>query len=474
MGQEIDSTQFTEHDYSCFLQHLERETALLSDLLRKGGMSSRGPFTGCELEGWLVYPDMSPAPLNEAFLARLDDPASCAELALFNVEFNSPVLPLRGAALSDLERALSHVQNRARAVAESLGVELLLIGALPTLRESQLNLSNISNLNRYRVLNEQVLATREGQPIHLNIAGRQHLVAVHDDVMLEAATTSFQVHWQVPMDDACRYYNATLIASAPVVAIAANSPFVFGMDLWAETRIPLFEQSIPVGSYRDGLHGPLHRVSFGTGWARESIAEVFKENLEHFPVLLPVVSTTDPMLFAHLRLHNGTVWRWNRPLVGFDADGTPHIRFEHRAMPAGPTVADMVANAAFFYGLVESLAAETDLTGRDFAEARDNFYLAAQHGLDARLTWREKHLPGARLIADWLLPKAREGMEQLGLNTEDIHHYLGIIEARAACGQTGCEWQRRYIARRPGAFAEMTRQYLENQRTGRPVHEWTL
>jgi gamma-glutamyl:cysteine ligase YbdK (ATP-grasp superfamily) len=474
MGQEIGITQFTETDHARFLEKLQTETELLAELIRRGELSSRGPLTGFELEGWLVYPDMSPAPLNEAFLERYNDPASSAELARYNVEFNSPVLPLATTVLTDLKQELGDIQARARVVANSLGVELLLIGSLPTLREPHLSLSNLSDLNRYRLLNDRILASRRGQAIPLNIVGRQHLVALHEDVMPEAAATSFQLHWQIPLEDACRYYNAALIASAPVVAIAANSPFVFGTDLWAETRIALFEQAIPVGSYQDGLHGPLHRVSFGTGFARASIAEVFIENLEHFPVLLAYVSPTDPARFTHLKLHNGTIWRWNRPLVGADEDGTPHIRLEHRPLPAGPTIPDMVANAALFYGLVESLASDIDSPKLDFAQTRDNFYLAARHGLGARLIWQGKHLTAARLLADRLLPKAREGLEHLGLGADDIGHYLGIIEARNFNGQTGCEWQRRYISKHPGAFADMTSRYLEHQQSGKPVHEWSV
>jgi len=472
MGQEIDRTQFAERDCLRFLQYLEQETASFSKLLQQGGVSSAGPVAGCELEGWLVRPDMSPAPINEDFLNRFEDPASSAELARFNVEFNTPALPLRGSVLAELHGVLDSVLERARAAAESLGVELLLIGILPTLQDSQLNLANLSNLNRYRALNEQIVAARQGQPIRLNICGHQHLESVHDDVMLEAATTSFQIHWQIPAEHSLRYYNAALIASAPAVAVSANSPFLFGFDLWAETRIPLFEQAIPVGGYRGAAHGPLHRVSFGTGWARQSIAEVFEENLQHFPVLLPILFATDPAQFSHLRLHNGTIWRWNRPLVGFDSDGTPHVRLEHRTIPAGPTVVDMVANAAFFYGLVESLIEEVEPPTLGFAEAKDNFYLAARHGLSATLIWGGEHRPLASLIARQLMPRARCGLEKLAISTADIDHYLGIIEARVVSGRTGSEWQRNFIARHPGEFRAMTREYLNNQLGGQPVHEW--
>lgn len=474
MGQEISGTTFSAADASLFMQRLERETALLKEMLDTGRVSSCGPSAGCELEAWLVDRDMNPAPVNQEFLVRLDDPASSPELAKFNVEFNTSPLFLGRSVLTELAAQLDRILANARATGDRLGLHLLLIGILPTVEDGQLNIGNLSELNRYRLLNERILASRQGQPVRLNISGQQPLVSVHGDVMLEAAATSFQIHWQLPAQDTVRYFNAALIASAPIVAVSANSPFLFGHDLWAETRIPLFEQAVPAGGYRGAAQGPLRRVGFGTGWARKSIAEVFEENLQHFPVLLPVLFPTEASRFAHLRLHNGTIWRWNRPLVGFDEDGTPHIRLEHRTMPAGPTVVDMVANAAFFVGLVESLATGEVSPGLSFAQVKDNFYLAARQGLKASFSWREEHIPAPALILRCLLPQARQGLQQLGIDREDSDRYLAIIERRVASRQTGSEWQRQFIDRHRGEFPAMTREYLHHQRSGQPVHEWPL
>jgi hypothetical protein len=252
MGQEIKNTRFSAFDERCFSERLRLETTLLTELIQGDELSSQGGLTGFELEGWLVQSDMTPAPINDAFIHAYNDPGTTHELAQFNVEFNSPVFSLHGDVLTELDGWLAGILAKGHTIARSLGAELLFIGCLPTLEESHLCLANMSRLNRYQVLNERILAARNGQRISLNISGRQHLEALHNDVMLEAATTSFQLHWQIPHQQACRYYNAALQASAPVLAVAANSPYVFAHDLWAETRIALFEQSLPVQSCRLG------------------------------------------------------------------------------------------------------------------------------------------------------------------------------------------------------------------------------
>ncbi|HYE37022.1 glutamate--cysteine ligase [Methylocaldum sp.] len=475
MGQEIAKAQFSDTDFDNFRQRLGEETALLSRYVREGRCSSQGPITGFELEAWLVDPDMNPAPVNAAFLEAFNGELACPELAKFNVEFNSTPQFVRGEVLSRVHSDLADLWRRAYMAAESLGVNLLAIGILPTVPAAALNLSNISELNRFRALNEQILSARRQQPLKLDISGHQHLTLEHQDVMLEAAATSFQIHLQVPLERVRDYFNTAILISAPLVAVSANSPFLFGKDLWSETRIPLFEQAVDSGGYRDASHGPLHRVGFGSDYARSAISEVFEENLQHYPVLLPILSETPPEQFAHLRLHNGTIWRWNRPLIGFDPDGRPHIRVEHRVIPAGPSIVDMVANAAFFYGLIECLANEQSGPPIPFAQAKDNFHQAARYGLDAHMVWQNgEKLPLRSWLLHELLPKAEFGLKRLGLAEADIAYYLGIVQQRALSGQTGSEWQRRFIAKYPGEFSIMTREYLKRQKSGEPVHQWPL
>jgi gamma-glutamyl:cysteine ligase YbdK (ATP-grasp superfamily) len=474
MGQEIRKTRFTKRDFACFHDRLRDETALLLGLIRDGGCSQAGPVAGVEIETWLVDARMNAAPVNAAFLKALADPLASPELAKFNVEFNTEPLMLRGDALSRLHDALDALWTRGRAVARQCGADLLMIGILPTLDESIMTVDNMSDLKRYRALNEQVLKLW-GKPIELDVAGRQHLRSRHSNVMLESAATSFQLHIQTPLTMARAVFNASVIASAPLVAVSGNAPYLFGMDLWEETRIPLFEQSVAVGGYDGAAHGPVRRVSFGSGYVRKDIGECFEENLAHFPVLLPILFDTPPEKFAHLRLHNGTIWRWNRPLVGFDADGTPHIRIEHRVIPAGPSLVDSVANAAFYYGLVEWLRTDATQPVLAFAEARDNFYQAARFGLQAQTLWldRKKQRMQA-LVCDTLLPGAEEGLRRLAIDDRDSRRYLGIIDARVRSGRTGADWQRRYMQRDGASFGAMTAAYHRHQQHDVPVHDWEI
>ncbi|SFM33072.1 hypothetical protein SAMN05421721_1037 [Ectothiorhodospira mobilis] len=475
MGQEIQQTRFSPRDFTRFRERLAAETRLAREMAAGGAFDAGPPVAGFEIEVCLLDAREAPAPVNAAFLERMNDPLATLELARFNVELNTRPHPLEGTVLSSLHRELTATWRRAEAAAESMGCHAFMTGILPTLDPQHLCPAYMSDMKRYRALNRQVLQARQGRPIHLDIKGREHLVMDQRDVMLEAATTSFQIHLQTPLDTAHRVYNAAILASAPLVAAAANAPFLFGRDLWDETRIPLFEQAVETGGYGDVARGPLRRVSFGSGFARESILECFEENLEHFPPLLPLCEDAPPEQFVHLRLHNGTLWRWNRPLIGFDASGRPHIRIEHRGIPAGPTLVDSLANAAFFYGLVEDLL--THPGGPEgimaFATARDNFYQAARLGLEAPLHWEGDTPMKARdLILDRLLPRARHGLRRLGLDAGDRDDYLGILAARVDSGQNGARWQRDFAAAHGRDATALVRACRQRQTGDRPVHTW--
>jgi hypothetical protein len=477
MGQEIGRTQFTDADFTEYAECLCRETELLGEWFQDAAFSTRDRTGGFELEAWLIDAAARPRPVNAEFLAQLDDPMVVPELARFNVELNDHPQHLWGSALSRFEASLGATWTRCLRVAESMGVRLLMIGILPTLREEDLTQANMSDLRRYRALNEQVLRLREGRPLELDIQGREHLKAVHGDVMLESATTSLQLHLKVHPRHALRAYNAAQVISAPMVAVTANSPFLFHHDLWDETRIPLFEQSVAVGGIAGASHGPLRRVTFGSGYVRDSLYECFLENQQHYPVLLPMRFNEGVERMAHLRLHNGTIWRWNRPLIGFDYDGIPHLRIEHRVAPGGPTVADVIANAAFFFGLMQALMdADTPIENCvAFSQARDNFYAAARHGLNAQVNWGESQRGSLRaLLLSELLPLARGGLAALEIDTMDSEHYLGIIEQRARRAATGADWQRAWVARHGADMTALTEAYFRHQQEGQPVHEWDV
>lgn len=495
MGQEIAFSQFDKSDFDRFYQNLKQETELLNKLIKQKACSTRSPVAGFEIEAWILDKELQPSPINESFLASLNNPLAFAELAKFNIELNSTPTPLAGNVFSRMHKQLQSTWDSAYQHAETLEHQLIMIGTLPTLKQSELSLGHMSDLNRYRALNEQILQAR-GKPINLDIIGNQHLKLDHDDVMLESATTSFQIHIQLPLDIAHHFYNASIIASAPMVALCANAPYVFGKDLWDESRIPLFEQAIEIGGYDGAAQGPIKRVSFGTDYVRKSIIECFDENLAHFPVLLPASLDAPKEAFAHLKLHNGTIWRWNRPLVGFDDDGTPHLRIEHRTPAAGPTTIDAMANAAFFYGVAKNLCDQVMQDGLvlPFSQAKDNFYQAARYGLDSHIIWLDgnKHRLQS-LIRSELIPRAILGLKSLGVTRCDIEDFMDIILHRLNTKQNGCHWQRQFITNQrqfltsqshknkaehgfintQQQYKLMTRAYLKNQQSGKPVSEWS-
>jgi hypothetical protein len=470
MGQEIASSRFEQADFERFGKRLDHELALLAEWFGEGRFSTRRAVGGLELEAWLVGPDGEPLPINETFLECAADPAIVPELAKFNIELNVDPQALAGGGIRRLEEALAQTCERCARVGDELGATVLAIGILPTITDEALCPANMSAMRRYAALNEQVLRLRRGRPISLDIVGREHLRTDHMDVMLEAAATSFQLHVQVPSNMAARYLNAATILSAPMVAVAANSPILFGKILWEETRIPLFEQAVDVGS-------PERRVTFGSGYVRASLGECFVENSANHPAILPLALDEPAEQLPHLRLHNGTVWRWNRPLIGFDPDGTPHLRVEHRVLPAGPTLIDMAANMAFFFGLSEWLVMEPHAPELRLphAAAKQNFYAAARLGLGAHVDWYDRERWNvARLVQRVLLEQARKGLEVLRVDRGDIDRYLAVIEARVASGATGAAWQRGFVNKHGRNLRTLTCAYRDLSATGEPVHHWEI
>lgn len=476
MGQEISRIQFEHHHFDQFRRRLIEETQLLASWFEQKRFDNTHFTSGFELEIWLVDDNFLPNPINDGFIQNIASPMVTKELAAFNVEFNYTPLDLTATALSKHHQEMGQLWQQGIQTAHDLNSHLVMIGILPTVSRKDLTMANVSSMKRYEALNEQVLRLRQGRPLQLGIHGTEILRLSHSDVMLESATTSFQIHLQVPLEKSLRAYNASIILSAPMVAVSANSPYLFEKELWAETRIPLFEQSVEVGGYGDAAQGPLRRVSFGSGYARESLMEIFKENLEHYPVLLPTIIDEPMERFSNVRLHNGTLWRWNRPLIGI-GDKQHHIRIEHRVVPAGPTIIDSIANAAFYYGLAYALchseiAPESKLP---FEIARDNFYHAAQQGLDANIVWLDgkKHKLQA-LVLNTLIPLANSGLTQLKLDSQDINRYLGIIESRISNNCNGAAWQRAFVSRYGKDMKALVKTYIENQNSNEPVHDWGL
>ncbi|VAX12314.1 hypothetical protein MNBD_GAMMA24-1255 [hydrothermal vent metagenome] len=478
MGEEILSSQFSNEDHARFRARLEVETDLLRQYFDEQIFSSAEPVAGFELEAWLLDRDqLKPLAANELFLKQLDNPLASPELASFNFELNNIPHSLSGHVFSCMHNELKRQWQQCREVARRIEAELLIIGILPTLGNDDLSLGNMSNMARYRALNREALRRRKGKPLVFDINGREHLRIAHRDVMLESATTSFQIHMQMNQAQSVRLFNASLILSAPMVALTANSPFLFGKDLWDETRIPLFEQAVAVGGFEDAAFGPIHRVSFGDGYVRESLMECFTDNLQHYPVLLPVEFDDAASQLHHLRVHNGTIWRWNRPLIGFDSEGNIHLRLEQRVVPAGPSIIDSIANAAFFYGAVYALANGDAVPEQRLAfnHVRDNFYGAARLGLAATFNWFDARQVNAReLLLEALLPLAESGLQQLGVALTESQEYLQIIEQRLRNNINGACWQRAWVAKHGRDMQALTQAYLQRQDSGEPLHCWTI
>ena len=479
MGQEIGSSQFRPEDFQRFQDKLRQETALLGEWFSQRILSDHGKVGGFELEVWLVDENSRPKAVNDAYL-KLTETRNLPvvpELARFNVELNSEPRLLQGDVLSRMRFELDTTWNRCCELGRQIDTSLMMIGILPTVKDSELTLANISDAKRFLALNDQVLRLRNGRPLEIEIDGRETLRTQHGDVMLESAATSFQLHFQVGVSQILRYYNAAHVLSAPMVGISANSPYLFGRDLWDETRIPLFEQAVAMEDIYGREGGRAGRVTFGARYIESSVHECFVRNLDCYPVLLPAYLDAPVEELAHLRLHNGTIWRWNRPLIGFDAKGTPHVRIEHRVVPAGPTVIDAIANAALFFGALESMA-HSDIPAEQrlgFEQARANFYAAAKQGLRAELVWLDgKKVSMLELLEHEILPMARQGLQSMDVDEADADDFLSVIEARIQTRCNGAVWQRQYVARHGANMEQLARAYHERQQQGQPVHEWSI
>jgi hypothetical protein len=490
MGKGIDQETFDQVDYARFQEQLGRCLSTLGQLLERPGFGV-GPATlGAELELCLVDDAARPHLRNQAVRAAAADPRVNLELDRFNLELNASPTLLAGRPFAALGQELRRLLSRVGDAARGQGGRVALVGILPTLRRADLQPAAISDMPRYRALDSGLRRLRN-DAFHVQIAGADPLELASDDVALEGAATSFQVHLRVDPADFTRTYNAVQAATAPVLAVAGNSPTLLGHRLWQETRIALCKQSIDDRDGR-GLRRRVARVAFGTGWLRGGPLELFAEGVRLHQPLLPVLGVHDPLAggdeghappLAELRLHQGTVWRWNRAI--YDPALGGHLRIEMRALPAGPTVTDMLANAALLIGLTRWLA-EQDPSwtyALSFERAEHGFYRAAQHGLAAKLSWpvgqggRVHALPAAELVPR-LLPPAREGLVGAGVVAAEADHLLGVIAARVATGQTGSVWQRRTLAAleprlgRECALAAMLQRYLEYAATDQPVHTW--
>ncbi|MDX1385768.1 MAG: glutamate-cysteine ligase family protein, partial [Thermoanaerobaculia bacterium] len=470
-----------------FTKALLVDLRALETMLEEGRIESDRRRLGAEQEVVLVDDEWRPAPVNLKVLERLADERFTTELGRFNIEFNLDPVAVGEHSLAEMERQLRELLTAAQAAAAAEGARIVLTGILPTLNKSDLTLDGMTPHPRYYALNEAMNRVR-GRHFSLRIKGRDELIIEHDNVMLEACNTSFQLHYQVSAEEFARSYNIAQLVAAPVLACATNSPLLFGRQLWRETRIALFQQSVDTRGRTDAVRESIPRVSFGRQWVRESALEIFQEDLARFQVLLGGRVDQDPFEvlaaggapdLTALRIFNSTVYRWNRPCYGI-SDGKPHLRIENRILPSGPTTRDELANAAFWFGLMRGMPDHVDEVQPrlDFGVVRENFVAAARLGLGANLAWLDgRRWPAGELVLEVLLPIARQGLAALGIGEADAHRYLDVVEERTAGGHSGAQWLIDSIdamdqGSRYERLAALTAAIAERQGRDEPVHTW--
>jgi CBS domain-containing protein len=489
MGQHDISGQTNEEERRRFMRQLLRDVRALESMLQDGMFETGIRRIGAEQEMFLVDEKFRPMSCSLGVLEELDDPQFTTELGLFNIEFNALPTEFGGRCLSDLEVQITDAVRKARGAALTRDADVALIGILPTMKKSDLGLKNMTPHARYKALNDSMTALR-GKDYDVHIKGTDEFIVQHDNVMLEACNASFQVHFQVAPEEFARLYNIAQAVAGPVLAVATNSPMLFGKRLWKETRIALFQQSVDTRSSGTHIREMHPRVSFGSQWVKESVLEIYRDDISRFRLLFSGGHAEDPFealeagrapALSALRMHTGTVYRWNRACYGISG-GKPHLRIENRVLPAGPTPADETANAAFWFGLMSGIVEQYgDITEHlGFVDAKDNFFSAARHGLAGSMTWvgGERKAVG-ELVLETLLPLAERGLRRGQVDEQDISRYLGIIENRVRAEQTGADWMLNSFnaMEKTHSLAErltaLTHTLVDRQMEA-PGHEWPL
>lgn len=489
MGKKIQGGASSQ-ELRAFTKALLQDVQAIERMIAEGLIESGVRRIGAEQEMFLVDRAMHPALTALDILDKLDHPQFTTELGLFNLEVNLSPQDFGGDCLWRMEQELEGLLAQAGRAAKSVESRVLLTGILPTMMQKDLTLDSMTPYPRYQQLNSTMSELRGGD-FSMLIKGLDELSVNHDNVMFEACNTSFQVHFQVGADEFAKLYNLAQAVTAPVLAAAVNSPVFLQHRLWNETRVALFQQSLDTRSETHQARKAPPRVVFGERWVKDSVLEIFREDIARFRVLIADETEESPLELldrgdvpplSALRLHNGTVYRWNRPCYGI-RDGHAHLRIEHRALPAGPTVVDEMANATFFFGLMTALGDKyDDITEvMAFDDAKNNFLLGARYGLQARMKWIEgKAMSAEKLILKELLPLARKGLRSRKVRSRDIDRYLGVIERRVKCGQTGTQWMLdSLVAMEPKSrtderYRALTACMYERHVEGKPVHEWQL
>jgi len=492
MGEQRVSLVRDKKQMQKFLKALLDDVKAMEYMLENGWFEENVSRIGAEQEMVLVDKNTFKPATNamEALDLMKDKEWVETELAKFNLEINLTPRKFEGSCFSELEKETKEKLTSIQKVLDTLDTQLVLTGILPTIHRHHVEMENLTPKKRYFALMEAIRDQLLGPNFELNIVGIDELIMKHTSPLVEAVNTSFQVHLQVSPTDFVQKYNISQVLAAPIMAVAANSPIVFGKRLWHESRIAMFQQSIDTRSSHDHMRERSARVSFGKDWIHDSILDIYREDISRFRVLLSSDVEEDslallkkgqvPKLRA-LQVHNSTVYRWNRPCYGISDNGRPHLRIENRVLPSGPTVMDEIANAVFWLGAMEGLAMEVkDVRDRmSFEDAKDNFVKAAKFGIDSKFTWfDDEKISAVDLILEKLIPISRKGLLSKGINQKDIDRFLGIIKGRAESHMNGARWLLRSYTdlikktNKDAALTLLTSQIAKYQKSGIPVHEW--
>lgn len=490
MGDKQVSMESDESRMRHFTKAVLNDLQAIETMLAESKMEEGVLRIGAEQEMFLVDSAMHPSPSVLEVLEKAGDERLTTEIGRFNIEANLTPLDFTGDCLAKLENELNELVDLVKRSARSLGADAVLCGILPTIQRSDLVEGNLTPNPRYLALN-RVLTELHGNERLIHIKGLDELRLLLKDTFIEFCNTSFQVHLQVPISDFVKCYNWAQALTGPVLASAVNSPILLGHRLWHETRLALFQHAVDERSTTQHERNRPARVTFGRDWVRDSILEVFHEDVARFRIIFTreleensmetLRAGKIPRLDAW-RMHNGTIWRWNRACYGV-MNGKPSLRIEARFLPAGPTVADEMANAAFFLGLMMAMPAEfSDVTEKmSFDDVKQNFFSTARFGLKSQIVWLDgKSWSAKRLILDELLPRAQQGLGMVGIDKNDIEKYLGILRERVVQEKTGSKWMLDSLAsmdkraKQNVRMRSLTGAMKSNQEKGEPVHCWPL
>lgn len=491
MGAQDVKIAANQKELNTFTRFLLKDIQAMEYMLENDWFEKTPIRIGAEQEICLVDEYGKPAPKSMEILGALNHPSFTTELSRFNIEANLSPVPFTGDCFSQIQKELDGLMDLIIKTAHDLDTRIILTGILPTIRKFDLELENLTPIDRYYALLQAIERLR-GRVYELKIEGLDELNLKHDSALIEACNTSFQVHLQVTPEDFVNKYNIAQAISAPVLGVSSNSPMLFGKRLWNETRIALFQQSVDTRITNEHLRYTSPRVTFGNGWVRNSILDLYKEDIVRFKVLLTsdvqedvlesVKNKKTPKLEA-LSIHNSTVYRWNRPCYGISPNGQPHLRIENRILPSGPTTVDEVANAAFWVGLMNGFEeAYPNVTKvLEFDDVKANFIKTARTGLGSKHHWvNGKTVNDVELIQKELIPIARIGLQKAKVDERDISKYLEIIEDRTETGMNGSRWILKSYSKllkestKEEATTAIVAGMAYNQRTKKPVHEWKL